>query len=85
MVGGYMGKILFADLSKGDLKDEELNEKFCREFIGGYGMGARIIYSRQKAGVDPLGPENILDIMTGPFTGSPLSREQGTLWWGNRH
>ncbi|MFC1952204.1 aldehyde ferredoxin oxidoreductase family protein [Chloroflexota bacterium] len=71
MVGGYMGKVMFADLSKGELKDEALDEKFCRDFIGGYGMGARIIYSRQKAGVDPLGPENILGIITGPFTGSP--------------
>ena len=71
MAGGYMGKILFVDLSKGELKDETLDEKLCREFIGGYGIGARIIYSRQKGGVDPLGPENILGIMTGPFTGSP--------------
>ena len=67
-----MGKILFADLSKGELKDEALDEKLCREFIGGYGIGARIIYSRQKAGVDPLGPENIFGILTGPLTGSPV-------------
>ena len=72
MAGGYMGKVLFVDLSKGELKDEALDEKLCREFIGGYGIGARIIYSRQKAGVDPLGPDNTLGILTGPFTGSPV-------------
>ena len=66
-----MGKILFVDLSKGELKDEALDEKLCREFIGGYGLGARIIYSRQKGGVDPLGSENILGFMTGPLTGTP--------------
>ncbi len=66
-----MGKILFVDLSKGELKDEALDEKLCRDFIGGYGIGARIIYSRQKAGVDPLGPENIFGILTGPLTGTP--------------
>ena len=71
MAGGYMGKVLFVDLSQGELKDEALDEKLCRDFIGGYGIGARIIYSRQKAGVDPLGPENILGFMTGPLTGSP--------------
>ena len=71
MAGGYMGKVLFVDLSKGELKDEALDEKLCREFIGGYGIGARIIYSRQEAGVDPLGPENIFGILTGPLTGSP--------------
>jgi len=43
MAGGYMGKLLFVDLSKGELKDEALDEKLCRDFIGGYGFGARII------------------------------------------
>ena len=35
MARGYMGKVLFVDLSKNDLKDEELDEKLCRQFIGG--------------------------------------------------
>jgi len=73
MAGGYMGKILFVDLSKGELKDEALDEKLCRDFIGGYGIGVRLIYSRQKAGVDPLGPENILGLVTGPLTGTPAT------------
>jgi aldehyde:ferredoxin oxidoreductase len=66
-----MGKILLVDLSKNKLKDEALDEKLCRQFIGGYGIGARILFSGQKAGVDPLGPDNILGILTGPFTGTP--------------
>ncbi len=71
-MNGYMGKILNVDLSKGELTDEALDDKLCEDFIGGYGIGARLIYSRQKAGVDPLGPENTLGIMTGPFTGTGL-------------
>lgn len=73
MARGYMGKVLFVDLSKGEVKDGTLDEKLCRDFIGGYGIGARIIYSRQKAGVDPLGSENILGLMTGPLTGTPAT------------
>jgi aldehyde:ferredoxin oxidoreductase len=65
-----MGKILFVDLSKNELKDEALDEKLCRQFIGGYGIGARILFSRQKAGVDPLGPDNTFGILSGPFTGT---------------
>ena len=72
MPGGYMGKILFVDLSTGTIKEEALEEKMCRDFIGGYGIGARILYSRQKAGVDPLGPENTLGLITGPLTGTPV-------------
>jgi aldehyde:ferredoxin oxidoreductase len=71
MARGYMGKILFVDLSKNKLRDESLDENLCRQFIGGYGIGARILFSRQKAGVDPLGPDNILGILSGPFTGTP--------------
>jgi aldehyde:ferredoxin oxidoreductase len=66
-----MGKILFVDLSRNKLKDEALDESLCRQFIGGYGIGARILFSRQKAGVDPLGPDNTLGILSGPFTGTP--------------
>ncbi|GAI08682.1 unnamed protein product, partial [marine sediment metagenome] len=65
------GKILFVDLSTGELKDEVLEEKLCHDFIGGYGMGARIIYSRQKPGADPLGRENTLGFVTSPLTGTP--------------
>ncbi len=71
MARGYMGKMLFVDLSENKLRDEALDEAICRQFIGGYGIGARILFSRQKAGVDPLGPDNTLGILTGPFTGTP--------------
>jgi aldehyde:ferredoxin oxidoreductase len=70
MANGYMGKILFVDLSTKEIREEVPDEKFYREFIGGYGVGARIVFSRQKAGIDPLGPENILGFMTGPLTGT---------------
>ncbi|MDH4291538.1 MAG: aldehyde ferredoxin oxidoreductase family protein [Dehalococcoidia bacterium] len=80
MARGYMGKILFVDLSKHKLRDEALDEKLCRQFIGGYGIGARILFSGQKAGVDPLGPDNTLGILSGPFTGtSALSGTRFTV------
>jgi aldehyde:ferredoxin oxidoreductase len=71
MARGYMGKMLWVDLSKKELKDEILDENLCRQFIGGYGLGARILFSRQKPGIDPLGPDNILGFLTGPFDGTP--------------
>lgn len=71
MAGGYIGKLLFVNLSTGAIKEEVPEESLYRDFIGGYGVGARVLYSRQKGGVDPLGPENTLGIMTGPLTGSP--------------
>jgi aldehyde:ferredoxin oxidoreductase len=70
MANGYMGKILWVDLTRGKIKEEALDEKICRDYVGGYGIGARILFSRQKAKVDPLGPENTLGFMTGPLTGT---------------
>jgi aldehyde:ferredoxin oxidoreductase len=65
-----MGKILFINLSTKEIKTETPDEKLYRNFIGGYGVGARIVFSRQRAGVDPLGPENTLGFMGGPLTGT---------------
>ncbi len=70
-MNGYMGKILWVDLSKKKITEEILNEKLCRTYIGGSGLGARILFERMKPGVDPLGPENIVGFVTGPFTGTP--------------
>ena len=70
MSRGYMGKMLWVDLSNNELKDEVLDEKLCRRFIGGYGLGARMLFSRQKAGVDPLGHDSTFGILTGPLTGT---------------
>ena len=66
-----MGKLLFVNLSTGGIKEETPDESLYRDFIGGYGIGARVIYSHQKGRVDPLGPENTLGLVTGPLTGTP--------------
>lgn len=71
MTGGYVGKLLFVDLSDGTITEEALDETLSRNFLGGYGIGAKVLYDRMKPGVDPLGPENILGFMTGPLTGTP--------------
>lgn len=71
MRGGYMGRMLFVNLTTSEVREEELAIDLQRDFLGGYGIGARILYSRMKAKVDPLGPENILGLISGPLTGTP--------------
>jgi len=66
-----MGKILFVDLTSGAIAVEEPGEELYRDFLGGYGLGARVMFSRQKAGVDPLGPDNMLGFASGVLTGTP--------------
>ena len=67
---GKMGKMLFVDLAKGTVKEEPLTDEMAEKYIGGYGLGAYILYSRQKANVDALGPDNMLGFVTGPLTGT---------------
>ena len=92
MARGYMGKILNVDLSSGTVSDEPTDEKLCRDFIGGYGLGAKMLFDRMDANVDPLGPDNLLAFMTGPLTGSPsiegnrfvvVCKSPLTLTWGD--
>ena len=71
MARGFMGKILNVNLTTGELRDEPLDEQVCRDYIGGYGMGAKYLYDRMPGGADPLGPENLLGFFTGPLTGTP--------------
>ena len=66
----YAGKILFVDLTQGTFSEECPTEKTYREFIGGNGLGIRILYEKIKAGIDPLGPENILGFAIGALTGT---------------
>ncbi len=65
---GYMGRLLFVDLTNRTFHEEELSEETARRFVGGYGIGARVIMERMRPGVDPLGPDNIFGIGTGPLT-----------------
>lgn len=70
MTGGYTGKMLFVDLSTKIIKEKEVSEELARNFIGGYGIGVKVLYDMMKPGADPLGPDNILGFITGPATGS---------------
>lgn len=73
MPNGYNGKILHVDLSKGELTVEEPEEAFYRKYMGGSAMGMYYILREMPKGADPLGPENVLTLMTGVTTGAAVS------------
>ena len=69
---GYLGKILRVDLTAGRIWDEPLNIGYARQFVGGSGLGARYLADYVTADTDPLGPDNPLIFMTGPFVGTQV-------------
>jgi aldehyde:ferredoxin oxidoreductase len=68
-LGGYAGTVLRIDLSKGKVKKEELSREECRQYIGGRGRDAKVLFNEVPVNADPLGKDNILCISTGPITG----------------
>ncbi len=67
---GYGGKLLYVDLSRGEVRERELDAGFAQTYGGGNGFGARLLYDLVKAGTDPLGPKNCLIFTPGAFCGS---------------
>jgi len=70
MAFGFMGKILRVDLARGTISEEELREDMMKTYIGGVGIATRYLYDEVPKGADPLGPENLLILMTGPLAGT---------------
>jgi len=70
MADGYQGKILRVDLTNEKITTEPLNRDWAKQFIGGKGLGARYLFEELKPGIDPLSPDNILSVWTGPLVGT---------------
>lgn len=67
---GFTGKILRVDLSSSTCESQDLDEKIARDYLGGRGLGTRILHDEQEAGIEPFSAENILVFATGPLTGT---------------
>ncbi len=72
MVGGYMGRILFVDLSNNKIDIEKFSDDFARKYLGGYGFGSKIMYENMRAKTDPLGENSMFGIAAGPLTGARI-------------
>ena len=69
---GWNAKVLRVNLTNGVCADEDLNPNLLREFIGGRGLGTKILFDEVLPTVSPLSAENKLIFATGPATGTQL-------------
>ena len=76
---GYMGKVLFLDLSKKKLREERFGAEFAKKYIGGKGFGAYYLNKLVDKQVNALDPENPLILANGPLNGTriPLTSKAG--------
>ncbi|MEM2129863.1 MAG: aldehyde ferredoxin oxidoreductase family protein, partial [Candidatus Bathyarchaeia archaeon] len=67
---GYAGKILHIDLSNGKTDVQPLSEEYAKRYIGGIGLGIRLLLDNSVPNTDPFSPDNPLILTTGPLSGT---------------
>src|SRR5579863_8403657 len=73
MTFGYHGCYLRIDVSSGTSERVPLSDAVLRQFIGGSGLGVKLLLDENAAHVDPLAPEAPLVFAFSPLVGSPLT------------
>jgi aldehyde:ferredoxin oxidoreductase len=68
IMAGWSEKILDIDLSNKTYKIYPLDMEMARLFIGGRGIGTRLLWDLVGPEVDALSPENVLIFTAGPLT-----------------
>ena len=66
---GWTGRFLRVDLSKGKAISQDYPEELAFKWMGGRGFAVKILWDELKQGSDPLGPDNLLIIAGGPYSG----------------
>ena len=69
---GYRGKYLRANLTTGELQVLPLPQEWAESYLGGNGIGTRILWDEVPAEIDPLDEDNKLIVSAGPLCGSPF-------------
>ncbi|HWV94038.1 MAG TPA: aldehyde ferredoxin oxidoreductase family protein [Vicinamibacterales bacterium] len=70
---GYHGNYLRIDASSGRAERVPLSDTVLRQYLGGSGLGARLLLDEGGATADPLSPDAPLIFAFSPLVGSPLT------------
>ncbi|RME84686.1 MAG: aldehyde ferredoxin oxidoreductase [Caldilineae bacterium] len=70
-LGGFVDRVARIDLTSGTVTYEGINEEDAKKYIGGRGLGVKYVFDN-GTDVEPLSPDNLLAIMTGPLTGTEV-------------
>lgn len=65
----YVARLARVDLDKATSEIVEVGAGDLRKYLGGVGLGAKIIWDETSAATRPFSPENRLMFMIGPLTG----------------
>lgn len=69
-MSSHSGKYLVVDLTSRKTEVRELPERLLRDYLGGAGLGARLLLEWSRAGADALSPENPIVFACGTLSGT---------------
>ncbi len=67
-IKGYKGKQLRISLKDKSYKAEKIDTQILKDYLGGVGYAAKILFEELDKGIDPLSPDNKIIFATGPLT-----------------
>lgn len=67
-IKGYSGKQLRILLDDKSYKVEKIDTQALKDYVGGVGYGAKVLYEELDQGIDPLSANNKMIFSTGPLT-----------------
>lgn len=70
---GYHGSYLRLDVGRGRAESVPLAESTLRQYLGGSGLGVRLLLDAGGPAIDPLSPDAPLIFAFSPLVGSPLT------------
>jgi len=78
---GPSNRVLDVNLTEQTFSVYTVTEKERRQFLGGKGLGLKLLQDRMQPGTDPLGPGNMLAVMPGVLmgTGAPCTGRFATV------
>ncbi|MGD8903054.1 MAG: aldehyde ferredoxin oxidoreductase family protein, partial [Anaerolineae bacterium] len=68
---GWHGRILRVNLTTGVISEEAFSQEESLKFFGGRGLAIKVLLEGMDPTADPLSPENLLVMATGPLTSTP--------------
>ncbi len=69
---GYFNKLLNIDATRHIHHEEDVDDEILKHTLGGKGLALHLLLENNPAGIDPMGPENLLVFATGPAAGTPI-------------
>ena len=72
MINGWHGRILRINLTTGSIREQTFTHEQAIKYFGGRGLAIKLLLEEMDPTSDPLSPENLLVLATGPLTSTPV-------------